>query len=403
MHLMRALIDRLTGRQRVRTRDVVGNMIVGNVSGIVIQQAGPGPPSEEPNLPWRNLGNVTGNASEFDIFSLLTWRSRLVEKLIGRDVDRESLLRWARDTQRPVTIRLLSGPGGAGKSRLAAELAQELRAENWSSGFVTLERETSLPVTQRGIFLVIDYPEAHRDAVRLLLRRAATLERPPAPVRLLLATRQSLDWWFNDIVEARAADICDGHTVTVGALTAGDTTLLVQRASERLAKHRGTEAPALSDTEVEAWHERSPALHGLPLFATAAALHAVLDPAPTFELGGADIIAALVRRERARLDQAARLASWPEPAAASRLHGLAALRGGLDEPTLVHVAQASPDLGSPAAERIVDAVRAQGWWREGRLPPIQPDLVAAELLRQVLADRPDAAPRWLASVLVEAR
>lgn len=384
MHMIRALLDRLSGGHRVHARDVAGNMVVGDVSGIIIQQAGSGPLPEPPSLPWRDLQVMEGNAGEVDVFRLLTWRSRLVETLIGRDTDRKVLLDWACNGQ-PLAIRLLSGPGGAGKSRLAAEMAQELRVKGWSTGFTVLNCETSLPIAQRGIFLVIDYPEASREAVRLLLRRAAMLERPQVPVRLLLVSRQSLDWWFDDIVEAGAAEICDGHTVAVGALTAGDTALLVQRVLKRLGEHRGIRPALLDNGEVEAWYEQNPALHGLPLFATAAALHTVLDLAPTFKLAGAEIVAALVRRERARLDRAARVACWPEATAASRLHGLAVLRGGLDEPTLMRLVNAAPDLGAPSAERVVDAVRVQGWWHEGRLPPIQPDLIAAELLRQVLS------------------
>jgi|SRR5215471_12107853 len=100
MQLLRVFLDRLTGSHRVRARDVVGNMIVGNVSGVVIQQVGPGSPPEQPSLPWRDLQFVTANAREVDIFSLLTWRSRLVERLVGRDADRESLLSWAREDDR---------------------------------------------------------------------------------------------------------------------------------------------------------------------------------------------------------------------------------------------------------------------------------------------------------------
>ena len=97
---------------------------------------------------------------------------------------------------------------------------------------------------------------------------------------------------------------------------------MVRRAVDRLATHYRSPVPALDDAVIAAWHAKRPDLHGLPLIATAAALHAALEPGPTFELAGTEIIQALVPRERRRFDRAA--AQWPEPAAASRLHGLGA-------------------------------------------------------------------------------
>ncbi|HEY0420302.1 MAG TPA: hypothetical protein VGC80_12365, partial [Acetobacteraceae bacterium] len=325
---------------------------------------------EPPTLPWRDL--PAAEPGELNLFNLLTWRTRLVETIIGRDADRANLLAWARNG-RPLAIRVLSGPGSAGKSRLAAEIAQELRDEGWTAGFAPLDRETTLPLAPRGLFLAIDYPEAHRDTVRLLLRCAAKLEQPRAPIRILLTSRQPFDWWFNEIAEAAASELCDGHSVAIGGLDAADTTRLVQYAANRLARQRGQSPPSFPPGDIQAWHARNPALHGLPLFATAAALHAVLDPAPTFALGGLAIIAALVRRERARLESAARHAHWPESAAASRLFALAGLRGGLDEPSLARLA-ATPDLGLPPPERVVDAVQRQGWWLAAVLAGAAPDV-----------------------------
>jgi len=56
---------------------------------------------------------------------------------------------------------LLSGDGGAGKTRLAAEAASRLSADGWAAGFVPndfRERPFQLP-TDKGLFLVLDYPE----------------------------------------------------------------------------------------------------------------------------------------------------------------------------------------------------------------------------------------------------
>src|SRR3712207_446349 len=98
MPLVRALLGGLLPGHRARTRDVGGsNMIVGNVSGIVIQQVGSGPLPQPPTLLWRELRLAGGNAGRPDVFNLLTWRLRLVDTLVGRDADRKVLLDWARD------------------------------------------------------------------------------------------------------------------------------------------------------------------------------------------------------------------------------------------------------------------------------------------------------------------
>jgi tetratricopeptide (TPR) repeat protein len=389
---------KLFGSNRAATRDIGGNVIVGDVSGIVIQAIVNGQPAAPLSLPWRELA---GGRDRLGIFNLFTWRSRLSPTLIGRENDSKQLLAWARDDQRPMAIRFLSGPGGAGKSRLAAETADVLREDGWSTGMISLDQTTTLPVSKGGLFVAIDYPEANRESVRALLRAAARLENPPCKIRLLLISRQHADWWHEDLIATRASELCDGQETSVGPLPPELVCKLVREISSRLAKHLGTHPPAPDDAAVHDWLDRDPALHSLPLFTTAAAVHAVLDRAPTFTLAGTEIIGALVARERMRLDMAAEEAGWPEARAASRLHGLAALRTGLDERALKHLARTAPDIGLPPPERIIDKVEALGWWTDSKVLAPQPDLVAAELLHQVLKEHPQTAPDWLAAALAD--
>jgi hypothetical protein len=183
------LLTTLRGSNRFSGRDVAGIAVVGDVSGIVIQNIGTGPPPDPLSVPWRDLPTASGPLGELGIFNLLTWRSRLADTLVGRDADRDTLIAWARSDPRPIAIRLLTGLGGAGKSRLAAEVATLLRDDKWSAGLISLEKASRLPLANRGLFVVIDYPEAHRAAVRTLLQGAGVLERPPAKIRLLLVSR----------------------------------------------------------------------------------------------------------------------------------------------------------------------------------------------------------------------
>lgn len=380
-----------------RGRDVKGAIVInGDAHGAVTLTVQHGPVPAAPDLPWRPLPD------EPDISALLSWRCRLVDPPIDRANDLDRLVAWA-TSERGKSIRILSGPGGAGKSRLAAELAQRLRqGKGWCAGFFSLAGETTFPLGVTGTLLILDYPEERRVALRSLLHRFASLEPPSPRLRLLLLSRQSRDWWNRDLDEAGCAELCDGQRCEVGPLDAAATVKMIRRASESLAHQHGAAPPPLDEAALVAWHGQAPDLHGLPLIATAAAIHAVLDPAPTFTLGGADLLAALVRRERRRLDAAARADGWGEHAA-SRLHAFAVLRGGFTGAALATFA-ADPltrqpfDLGLPPASQILDVARRQIWWQDG-VPVPQPDLFAAELLDQILAEAPEESPHWLVAVL----
>jgi tetratricopeptide (TPR) repeat protein len=97
----------------------------------------------------------------------------------------------------PVRIGVLEGIGGAGKTRLAAELAHRLAAEHWHTGFLTDEPDaTALDWLSRVVaplLVVVDYGEAMpveslRTVIRSLsVRRARTV--------VLFTARSRGDWW----------------------------------------------------------------------------------------------------------------------------------------------------------------------------------------------------------------
>jgi Mrp family chromosome partitioning ATPase len=119
------------------------------------------------------------------VLRLLSWHTRLIP-LVGREREKHTLLQWARQGPN-IRIRLLSGPGGVGKSRLAAEVAEALRAEGWTAGFVRPNDEVVIPLRRAGLFLIVDYREEHPDEVLSLLRGclARAARRPGAPPRPL--------------------------------------------------------------------------------------------------------------------------------------------------------------------------------------------------------------------------
>jgi hypothetical protein len=66
---------------------------------------------------------------------MLDARLRVVD-LVGRDEDLQRLAKW-RDIPEGVAARWISGPGGSGKSRLAAEFCLMSQAEGWKIVHVT--------------------------------------------------------------------------------------------------------------------------------------------------------------------------------------------------------------------------------------------------------------------------
>jgi hypothetical protein len=135
--------------------------------------------------------------------SLLRAESETV-RFHGREEELDALLRWCRDPGTP--IRLIYGPGGQGKTRLAVELLNRLRADGWAGGFVkNTDTATADPAVRDALLsadaptlLVVDYAEAHLEAVSRLAR---TVQRSEGQqVRLLALARGTGRWW---------TDICD--------------------------------------------------------------------------------------------------------------------------------------------------------------------------------------------------
>jgi tetratricopeptide (TPR) repeat protein len=122
----------------------------------------------------------------------------------------QTQLQWATTTPYPVGVRLLTGEGGTGKTRLAIEMCQRLAAAGWHSGFLRntlgpkdcggLVRE--LAQANRPTLIVLDYAETRTDMLLKLLSEVLSQLQPqalaqtsPPTVRILLLARSSGEWW----------------------------------------------------------------------------------------------------------------------------------------------------------------------------------------------------------------
>ncbi|CAM5521974.1 tetratricopeptide repeat protein [Streptomyces avidinii] len=107
-------------------------------------------------------------------------------------------------------IALLHGVGGAGKTRLAAELAHQLAATNWYTGFLVRDPDSLdrawLGDVESPLLVVVDYVEDRKSADVINVLR--TLRHRTAPTCLLLTARTVSGWWEEEIAVALKED---GH------------------------------------------------------------------------------------------------------------------------------------------------------------------------------------------------
>jgi hypothetical protein len=117
----------------------------------------------------------------------------------GRRVELDELVAWS-TSQAPLAVRLITGAGGMGKTRLLIELSRRLQRQGWRVGFLDARAPASDGLWSRlargagPLLVVIDYAENRRAQVGALLR-AVQANLGQRPVRLMLLARAADDWW----------------------------------------------------------------------------------------------------------------------------------------------------------------------------------------------------------------
>ncbi|WP_219468133.1 hypothetical protein [Nonomuraea rhizosphaerae] len=148
-------------------------------------------------------------------WSLLMPRHAVVA-FLERDDALARLRTWA-DEPWPLSVAVVTGEGGTGKTRLAGELCVELAGTGWDAGFLGSPHGAAGLDVLRPTLLAVEHPEPSAGAIGDLVRRLG--ERPHHPrVRILLLTREPAEgeWWQR---LERAATTGDGpralNTITV--------------------------------------------------------------------------------------------------------------------------------------------------------------------------------------------
>ncbi|MEV0234512.1 hypothetical protein AB0H84_33940, partial [Nonomuraea sp. NPDC050786] len=132
-------------------------------------------------------------------WALLLARHAMVP-FLGRDEELAHLRAWAAEPA-ALSIAILTGRSGTGKTRLASELCVELAAAGWDTGFLPLDSVVG-PLASRTLnasrptLLVVDGAEPSPPLVGELVRHLAKHGRNPR-VRLLLLAREpgEAEWW----------------------------------------------------------------------------------------------------------------------------------------------------------------------------------------------------------------
>ena len=129
----------------------------------------------------------------------------------GRDGNLDTLQAWCLTGTAPA-LRLITGAGGSGKTRLAAEACVRMAGQGWQAGFADPKApggRTQLAFDQPTL-LVID--DADLDVPLLAgLLRAVSSWPPGASVRLLLLARHTTRWWdsLNEATGQLADELAD--------------------------------------------------------------------------------------------------------------------------------------------------------------------------------------------------
>ncbi len=133
----------------------------------------------------------------------LTAYARAID-MIGRDREMAALLAWLGSAP-PIAVRVLTGPAGTGKTRLALELVDAATGREWDAGFVT-DRELERFAAQANLaawgwrnptLIVVDYAAARAQQLAVWLAELADNDSV-TPLRLMLLERHAdpgSGWW----------------------------------------------------------------------------------------------------------------------------------------------------------------------------------------------------------------
>ncbi len=315
----------------------------------------------------------------------------------------DELLRWCRAPGQ-VAVRLVTGEGGAGKTRLAVELARILEDDGWQPlwGPPGAEPEAVSAARRiaRPIVLLVDNAETRTGMLGFLTDAAGGLGGPD--LRVVLLARNSGEWWHKLVngADYRLGEmLAAARPIRLGTVPRGATqTEVFDAAVTEFAARLGVARPAarltLSDPEAAV------------LVVHAAALSAVLDHiegvADEHPRSRADVLESLLRHELRYCAQAAAACGLDlDPGVQRRAVAAACLIGADSESAAAGLLRRLPDFAESAerhgqvARWLQDLYPGQATAGRGAtewLGSMRPDRVAEHLIVGEFAAQPGLIP-----------
>ncbi|MEJ8472857.1 tetratricopeptide repeat protein [Roseibium algae] len=347
-----------------------------------------------------------------NVYAALHWRARL-SILLGRSEEHKRLMAWALDdTSNRAKVMLISGPGGSGKTRLAAHVVTRLVHDEdklWHGDFLPSNLDGAVyNGAGNGVALIIDYPEERTAEVKAILKSAAEGTEYDRPIRIILVSRQDRQSWLKILNDPGYPNFEETRLEAKPYLDFEDAETIAHDVMEnypgRIGRRGKIRAKFLPD-----WLNYDP-VHRLPLNVVAASVHAVLFPDRAFSLNDKEVLSALADFELRRV----RSYSERDLGRQNALEKLLALSlltpTGLGKDTIHELGESGICEGK-TGNHLLEAVQATPFWRKptatqpGHLVRIEPDLPAAAFLTKALNlnDPPPGLAGWMAPAAAEAK
>ena len=253
-------------------------------------------------------------------FDDLVPQARLA-KFVGRENEIKSLHAWL-SKEPKLSVRVLVGPPGVGKTRLAIELASDAEAMGWTTGFLRLKALEKLLDSgnearnwqwEGPTLVIIDYVSRRTDALRSWIETFQDLDEEALPssakLRILILERTASKrsgWWSQVFGPVggwtdRRRDICDPtEPVLLNQLQGDDISLSV--IANTIERH--ADLGKVSANEIFSRISKSPQAEqivGNPLMLQVAAIGLVNREPQSSHLSREDLLSIVAERERAHM------------------------------------------------------------------------------------------------------